>query len=250
MVTPWGVRDRGEVLLVPDHEAEKALAELAKVLGDPTRRTIYFFVRGAEDSVRAGDIAQSFYLHRNVARSHLDRLVKAGLLKSELRRGGSGRPAKAYSPTDRGLEISVPSRRFRMLADLAIDVLAAGESIEGMRDRAMEIGRRWQGDGTVAADCARPLPEAATMVASKLSQRGAEATAYDLADCVELEVKNCIFRESAQRHPEVVCQAHQAMLAGMFEAAGVDADLEVCETVPEGASVCRFNVVAAVPTDS
>lgn len=233
-----------------EQDPERLLEELAKILGDPTRRSIYFRVRSAPDPLRATEIAGEFYLHRNVARSHLDKLAKAGLLKTELRQGRSGRPAKTYSPTERALEVTIPARNFRALADLAIDVLAAGEAVDGMTRRATQLGQEWQANDAVGPEESRPVPAATECVARRLSAYGCEATSYDLADSVELEIRNCVFRESAQRHPEVVCQAHQAAVHGMFEAAGVKVELEVEETLAEGGNACRFSVLAAAPSDS
>lgn len=233
-----------------EHDQEKRLEELAAVLGDPTRRRIYFRVREVDEPLRAADVAGEFFLHRNVARSHLDKLAAAGLLRTELRRGHSGRPAKTYFPSEKALEVSIPSRDFRTLADLAIDVLAAGESVEGMERRAAEIGREWQDSRGVQPDEERPVHAASELVAAQLSSHGAEASVYDLADKIELEIRNCVFGESAGRHPEVVCHAHQAMITGMFEAAGVPALLEPDETIAEGSDYCRFSVLGAAPPSS
>lgn len=229
-----------------DPNAEKAVEELTRILGDPTRRRIYFHIRTSPEPLRASDIAQTFYLHRNVARAHLDKLARAGLLKTELTRGRSGRPAKAYGPTSRRMEVIVPTRDYRALADLAIDVLAAGESIEGMTERAMALGREWQAGRRPNGDAGHPVSQAARCVASRLSDLGAEATAYDLGEGVELEIRNCVFGECAQRHPEVVCQAHQAMINGMFEEAGTQVDLDVHDTMPDGGQACTFSVSPAV----
>lgn len=230
-----------------DPSPEKAVEELTRLLGDPTRRRIYFHVRTNPEALRVSDIAQTFYLHPNVARAHLEKLYRAGLLKVQLTHGRSGRPAKAYAPTDRRLEVLIPRRDYRALADLAIDVLAQGESIEGMTERAMSLGRQWQGEERVAEDSETPVAEAAERVAARLQVLGSEAAAYTLADGVELEIRNCLFAESANRHPEVVCQAHQAMLNGMFDAAGVPVELSVEESVPEGGNACRFSVSLVAP---
>lgn len=225
-----------------DPSPERAVEDLTRILGDPTRRRIYFHIRTSAEPQRASDIAQGFYLHRNVARAHLEKLVRAGLLKAELTRGRSGRPAKAYSPTDRRLEVVFPVRDYRTLADLTIEVLSAGESVEGMTERAMELGRSWQAGRRVNEDSEHLVQDAAHCVAGRLADLGAEATAYDLADGVELEIRNCLFEESANRHPEVVCQAHQAMINGMFEAAGAPVELDVAESMSEGGQTCRFSV--------
>lgn len=230
-----------------ESDPEQAIEELTKILGDPTRRRIYFFVRASHEPVRAADISSEFFLHRNVARAHLDKLAKAGLLKTDTRQGKSGRPAKTFAQTDKRIEVGIPERDYRTLADLTIEVLASGESMDGMIDRATALGHEWQKGATIEEGTDHPMVAATELVAKRLSAMGAEATSYDLGDSVELEVRNCLFRECADRHPEVVCQAHQAMIGGMFEAAGVPVDLDVAETAPEGGASCRFGVGSVVP---
>jgi predicted ArsR family transcriptional regulator len=232
---------------MPESDPEQAVAELTKILGDPTRRRIYFFARASHEPVRVADISEAFFLHRNVARAHLDKLAKAGFLKTDRRQGKSGRPARTFAPTDKRIDFAIPGRDYQALADLTIEVLASGESMDGMIARATALGREWQKGATVEAGTDRPMTAAAELVAKRLTALGAEATSYDLGDSIELEVRNCLFRECADRHPEVVCQAHQSMIGGMFEAAGVPVDLDVAETLPEGGVSCRFGVSSVVP---
>ena len=85
-------------------------------------------------------------VHRNVARSRLERLVAAGLLAStfERRSGrngpGAGRPAKTYAVRP-GLEaIEFPSRRYETLLGLLLDALPAAARTERLRGVGAAFG--------------------------------------------------------------------------------------------------------------
>lgn len=67
----------------------------AKVLSLPTRAAILSkLLRTGPKTVK--EIADSFAIHPNVARAHLDLMEEAGFLMSETRRRDKGRPAKVY----------------------------------------------------------------------------------------------------------------------------------------------------------
>ncbi len=67
----------------------------AKVLSLPTRAAILsMLLRSGPKTVK--EIADSFRIHPNVARAHLELMVEAGFLMTETRRRSKGRPAKTY----------------------------------------------------------------------------------------------------------------------------------------------------------
>lgn len=74
---------------------DDAATRTAKVLSLPTRAAILsLLLRSGPKTVK--EIADSFQIHPNVARSHLDLMVEAGFLATETRRRTKGRPAKVY----------------------------------------------------------------------------------------------------------------------------------------------------------
>ncbi|MFN2389243.1 MAG: helix-turn-helix domain-containing protein [Actinomycetota bacterium] len=67
----------------------------AKVLSLPTRAAILAnLLRSGPKTVK--EIADTFQIHPNVARAHLDLMVEAGFLATETQRRTKGRPAKVY----------------------------------------------------------------------------------------------------------------------------------------------------------
>ena len=74
---------------------DDASTRTAKVLSLPTRAAILSaLLKTGPKTVK--EIADSFAIHPNVARAHLDLMVEAGFLSTETQRRTKGRPAKVY----------------------------------------------------------------------------------------------------------------------------------------------------------
>jgi DNA-binding transcriptional ArsR family regulator/TusA-related sulfurtransferase len=74
----------------------------ARALASPTRAEIYAHLQQAPDELTVREVAESFELHPNVARGHLQTLADAGLLTVGRRKHpGGGRPARVYRATGR-----------------------------------------------------------------------------------------------------------------------------------------------------
>ena len=122
------------------------------VLADDTRFGIYRHIAerpGAQ--VTVVDVAEQFGLHPNVARMHLGKLEQAGFLVASQRRSpGGGRPAKLYRLADGVQVFAIPPRRYELLAELALDVIAATakqEAVEAVcREAGQTEGRRYMAD--------------------------------------------------------------------------------------------------------
>jgi len=102
-----------------------------EAVGDRELREALLFARGREQAVTADELAADQGVHRNVARSQLERLVRAGLLEPayERRTGrtgpGAGRPAKTYTVRPSLDSIEFPARRYESLFGLLLDGLSA-----------------------------------------------------------------------------------------------------------------------------
>src|SRR5947208_17094791 len=97
-----------------------------EAVGDPELRTTLLYARGEARPVTADDLAAAHDVHRNVARSRLERLVEAGLLAPgyERRSGrtgpGAGRPAKTYAVVPELGASEVPARRYETPVALVV----------------------------------------------------------------------------------------------------------------------------------
>ena len=85
-------------------------------------------------------------MHRNVARSRLERLVEAGLLAAgfERRTGrtgpGAGRPAKTYAVEPELTAIEFPARRYEALLALMLDALPAAGRQQALHEIGVAFG--------------------------------------------------------------------------------------------------------------
>lgn len=200
---------------------EQRLAQLGEAFGDPTRRAVYAFVVDDSEPVTAARAAARFGIHRTVARSHLEKLVEAGLLGwATRRRSGGGRPAKIYFSRGR-LEAQVPPRRYEQLARLLLEVVSTMPAKESVDDRAHEAGyalgravARAQPNG---AGAERPGGLSLEAAASWLAAEGygvhvVQTSARQFA----IEIANCVYREVAETAPSLVCACDRGLLCGLL----------------------------------
>jgi predicted ArsR family transcriptional regulator len=104
-----------------DVEFSAAVVAVTTAFGDPTRRRIYLFAREHELGVTAGDVAEQFALHPNVARHHLDKLAAGGYLEVFVARSEAaraGRPSKGYRVSGQAGGLEVPIKGSDLLITL------------------------------------------------------------------------------------------------------------------------------------
>src|SRR5688500_20147004 len=101
-------------------EFSSAVTAIPSAFGDPPRRDIYLFVRDVDHGVTAGEVAERFELHPNVARHHLDKLAGGGYVEVATGRTstGAGRPSKRYRVTAPEMSLELPVRHDDLLVTL------------------------------------------------------------------------------------------------------------------------------------
>lgn len=195
----------------------------AAALVDRSRRALYDYVRRAGHPVTREEAAQATGVSRALAAFHLDKLVEVGLLRARYeppphRRRTRGRTPKVYEPAPErldardGLVITIPERRYRLMAEILADAVAQHPADAGRaaREHAHQRGR----------DLGRRLREqAAGEVSEVLSELG-----FEPAPAPEGEVllHNCPFHALATRHTALVCGLNHALLTGLLAGLGVD----------------------------
>jgi predicted ArsR family transcriptional regulator len=195
------------------------LGTLGGALGDATRFAIYEHVVKAPEPISAGETGAVFGLHRTVARSHLERLAKAGLLVVGTRHNPrGGRPAKVYAPSSARLDIQLPPRRYEALSAMLVRLAAKldGSSASLAEQIGYECGREvaagLPGDRS-AGDGGPDLED----IASYLRDMGcAPRIAVRDDRTVVVELGNCPYLEVAGDHPGVVCSLSGGMLCGLL----------------------------------
>ncbi|MFC0673762.1 helix-turn-helix domain-containing protein [Brachybacterium hainanense] len=208
------------------------------VLADPARRRLYDLVAGQDDPVSRDEAARACGISRNLAAYHLDRLVEAELLEAGYARPagvggpGAGRPAKRYRRVQRERLVSVPPRRYELLAELLATALDTDE------DGAVRAAllRAAEAEGHAAVDAHEDLQRV-------LAQRGYEPV---IAADGAIELRNCPFHRLSRTHTELVCTLNHVLLGGVLAGRGEDpARAELC---PQENRCCvRIRAAEGVP---
>lgn len=225
---------------------DRTLGSLTASLGDPTRRGIYIAVREAAEPMTAGEIAEVFDIHPNVARHHLDRLADDGYLDTTARkpRSGAGRPAKGFRATDKPIELRLSPRRTDLLVDLLLEVVGevGGNDVSSV---ARRVGRAYGQELAAELGPAEDGFEDAVRAVAKAMATMGFGTAADPEAGVYL-TNHCPFGQSALAHPEIVCALDQGIVDGLLSQLDPDYQSRV---VPhdELSGCCETHVAAGTP---
>jgi predicted ArsR family transcriptional regulator len=175
--------------------------------GDPELRDALRFARAQSRPVTADELGAAQAVHRNVARSRLERLVEAGLLAPgfERRTGrtgpGAGRPAKTYAVVPELTTIEFPERRYEALLGLMLDALPAS----GRAERLHEIGVAFGDELAQAAQLhpASTLRAACERVCTAVGKLGYQASVEEVTDeRAVLATPTCPLRPLVRARPE------------------------------------------------
>jgi len=220
---------------------------ITSAFGDPTRRGIYLFVRDSEDSVTAGNVAEHFGLHPNVARHHLDKLAAGGYVEVAVERNeeaGAGRPSKHYRafPDSAPLEVPVRSddlvltllgRSLAMLPRDQAEAMAEEVGIEYGRTMAAAV----QGVGANGEHAQQSFRSALHTVADALTAHGFAAHADQRNNQLRIINNHCPFGDVAIDNP-VICAVDRGMVKGMLKALYGDTDPSIDTSLPLGDDYC------------
>jgi predicted ArsR family transcriptional regulator len=227
-------------------EFAATVTAITSAFGDPTRRDIYLFAREHEDGVTAGECAEHFDLHPNVARHHLDKLASGGYLEVATVRsagGGAGRPSKRYRVTAPEQALAVPVRHDDVLVTLLGRALALLPADTAER-LAEEVGRdygRTMAHGMGGEDAQRSFRSALHAVADALTAHGFAARADNHEGQLRIVAEHCPFGGSAIEHP-VICAVDRGMVQGMLETLYGEHRTDLRTSQALGADVCITEV--------
>src|SRR5262245_43389962 len=199
------------------------VSAITDAFGDPTRRSIYLFVRDSGDAgVTAAAVSNEVGVHPNVARHHLDKLAAGGYLEvrsGKVAGGGAGRPSKRYfavadAITDfpvrsDDLVLSLLGRALKYLSHEDAERMA--EEVGAEYGRAMAAGLT--GEALDAGH--RSMRSAIQAVADALTAHGFAAHAESRNDRLRIINDHCPFGDVALEHP-VICAVDRGMVRGML----------------------------------
>lgn len=218
----------GETIDTPRHRA----------LGTESRVTILRLVRETAGGLTATEVAARTGQHLSTTRTHLDRLVAAGLLIKARASGGTpGRPAWRYRAT--GTDPAPAPAPYRALAAALLDHLAP---IGGnVRDAAARVGRDWGRQLAAATPTVDDPVDAVTAVLRALGfdpQRQPES-ATDSE--IEVHLRTCPFLDLVRRNPDAMCGLHAGVVRGVLDRRGTDGDTAELEPfAAPGACIVRL----------
>lgn len=206
------------------HDAVAVVATLR----DPVRARLYAFIRRQPQPVTRDAGAAAAGISRKLAAFHLDKLVAVGLLTADYPaptgRRGPGRVPKAYTPTPAEWQVSVPPRRYPLLAE----VLTAALTEIGQPARAA-VGR-------VAADTGRQLGQR-VRADRRLGRLGPERALAVTAEVLDnggyephpgagrITLRNCPFAQLATSAPDLVCTLNHDLITGLLDGLGASPPL-------------------------
>ena len=223
-------------------EFSAAVTAVTSAFGDPTRREIYLFARESELGVTAGEVAERFELHPNVARHHLDKLAAGGYVEVAVERAehaGVGRPSKHYRASAKEMGLEFPARRDDLLVTLlgrALELVPPDDALAMAEDVGVVYGR------TLAAAMApgeahRSFQAALHAVADALTAHGFAAHAEARPGSLAIIAEHCPFGEAAVQHP-VICAVDRGIVKGMLAGLYGDTMPQTEASRPQGDDFC------------
>jgi predicted ArsR family transcriptional regulator len=205
-------------------------------VADPELREALLYARGSADGFTADDAAASLHVHRNVARSRLDRLAAAGLLEVSFARRtgrsgpGAGRPAKIYRVAPESDPLEFPPRRFPLLVSRLLDEVPARGRAKALRRVGEDFGRELADAARVSA--ARRRRVGLERMCAAVRSLGFQASLEEVeGDTAVIATPTCPLRPLVAADPEAA-EIDRGMWAGLVERSlyGVEAADVVCET--------------------
>ena len=228
------------------------VSAITDAFGDPTRRSIYLFVRdqGGTDGSTTAAVAEEVGIHPNVARHHLDKLAAGGYLEvhtGKIAGGGAGRPSKRYSAVA-GAITEFPVRSDDLVLSLlgrALTKLAPHEAEEMAEEIGAEYGRAMAAglNGDALEHGSRSMRSAIQAVADALTAHGFAAHAESRNDQLRIISDHCPFGDVAIDHP-VICAVDRGMVRGMWsELTDTEfGDVTTESSLPAGDTFCSTAV--------
>lgn len=225
-----------------DERSPETELEAIAVLAEPVRRALYLHVARQPGDVGRDDAARAVGIDRSLAAFHLDKLVEAGLLGATYRRlsgrsgPGAGRPSKLYRRSAREVDVTVPARRYHLLARLLAEAVRASGSTAAAR--ALAAGARALGERLGAearAAVGRRAGRGRLLASAERVLEDAGYQPYREPGGV-IRLRNCPFDAVARDHRDLVCRMNVELADGVLR--GLRLEGIVASFEPEAGRCC------------
>jgi predicted ArsR family transcriptional regulator len=203
----------------------RAATAVVAALHHPMRAKLYAFIRRERRPVTREQAATAIGISPKLAAFHLGQLVDVGLLHANdltaPGRRGPGRAPKAYTLAPAEWHISLPERRYALMAEILTHAVLSSQPNEPARQAALRIATQTGHQLGEHARRERRLgrlgPERAlTAAAEVLDNYGYEPDRATNA----IVLRNCPFAQLATSAPELVCTLNQHLIAGLLAGLG------------------------------
>ena len=196
------------------------------LLDEPVRRRLYEYVARQPQPVGRDEAARETGATRENAAFHLDRLVEGGLLEASFKRlsgrtgPGAGRPAKLYRRSAREIDVTLPARRYRLLAEFLAGALDGPPGKDPRREVAKAA--RAFGAGLGAEARARAGPRARRAAILRAAIAVLDEYGFEPAEGPpgSVRLRNCPFDALARRHQDLVCGMNLSFMEGVLSGLG------------------------------
>jgi predicted ArsR family transcriptional regulator len=227
---------------VTPREGRPATRELvqrqARALGDPTRYDIFRFIAAASGPVRIATLAEYLGFNHNAVRQHLAKLTEAGLVTEERSSAiTTGRPPLEFRLAPGAMGSWGAPGPYELLALLLLDIARGART---PADAGADAGRALAAMSVQGAD-------ALDILETEMARRGFEPRRETNGPVTELVLERCPFLAAASASPEVVCEIHRGLAAGILE--GMHADRQVRDLIvrPPAQAGCRLQLERRPP---
>ncbi len=203
----------------------------ARALGDPTRYDIYRFVAESRAPVRVATLAAYLGFNHNAVRQHLAKLTEAGLLTEERSSPTTtGRPPLEYRVATTAMGSWGAPGPYELLALMLLDISGGARSPS---EAGAEAGR------ALAESCAEGA-DALDIVETEMARRGFEPQRESQGPVTELVLGRCPFLAAASARPDLVCELHRGLAAGILD--GMQSDMQLRDLIvhPPAEAGCRL----------
>ncbi|HEU4568448.1 MAG TPA: helix-turn-helix domain-containing protein [Marmoricola sp.] len=226
--------------------------QTVQLLAEPTRRQVLEAVRGARAACTRDEVASACGISRRLAAFHLDQLADAGLLEVDYARPpgrsgpGAGRPAKRYRWSPVEVAVTLPARRYDLVARvLATGVRETPAAAQAVREAAEAEGRRLgaaalsEGAAESEASDGEGPADGLDAVAARLARLGYEPCRSE----GKVRLRNCPFEAAVDVAPELVCGLNERFVSGLVAGLGVqDVETVLAPAPPDCCVGLRLSV--------
>lgn len=203
----------------------KALASLSHRQQTLLRHLLY-----SNQGLTLDQLADLLGISRNAVKQHISVLEKMDCIESRMLPSGGGRPSRAYTLTDAGMEIF--PKQYALFSTMLLKTISESIKDTELVNLLASIGH----------DLALPFKERVQHSDNKIEEvinimeeLGYEARQFSSKNKpTEIIAKNCVFHDLAKEN-SAVCELDRSLISSLL-----DATIEQKECMVKGGESCRF----------